>query len=130
MTRPGAVLRSVALHGAAVVVFGLLALSGAGAAAVGLWGLAVPFIVTGLAGATGAAVITMNVWRGQSEAPQRTARRAMAATAVVVLIAGLVLAPGGVDRGFVIAVAALLATALALFALLSGDRPRAAEPQL
>jgi hypothetical protein len=43
---------------------------------------------------------------------------------VVVVISGVLLAPGGMDRGFVIGVAVLLAVALALFALLSGDRPR------
>lgn len=136
--------RSVALHGMAVAVFAMLALSGAGAAAQGLYGLAVPFIVAGTAGAVGAAVIAVTVWRGEAgvavgpvpggaaaterrEAPQRTIRLAMAAAAVVVLIAGVMLAPKGMDRGFVISVAALLATALALFALLAGDRPRTAE---
>jgi hypothetical protein len=132
--------RSVALHGFAVVVFAMLALSGAAAAAPGLYGMAVPFIVTGIAGAMGAAVIAVSVWRAQrgeagagvrdakrSEAPQRTTRLAMAAAAAVVLIAGVMLAPQGMDRGFVISVAALLAGALALFALLAGDRPRTAE---
>jgi hypothetical protein len=51
----------------------------------------------------------------------------MAAAAVVVLIAGVMLASQGMDRGFAISVAALLAAALALFALLAGDRPRPAE---
>jgi len=140
--------RSVALHGFAVVVFAMLALSGAGAAAPGLYGVAVPFIVTGIAGAVGAAVIAVSVWRAQrgeadaavrdgvsarldsvpaAAAPQRNIRLAMAAAAAVVLAAGVMLAPQGLDRGFVISVAALLATALALFALLAGDRPRTAE---
>jgi len=44
----------------------------------------------------------------------------------VVLIAGVMLAPQGMDRGFVIWVAALLGALLALFALLTGDRPRTA----
>jgi hypothetical protein len=147
--------RSVALHGMAVAVFTMLAWSGAGAAALGAYGLAVPFIVAGLAGGVGAAVIAVIVWRGQrgeaaagardgaavrtdpaprgaaatgwSEATQRTTRLAMAAAAVLVLISGVMLAPGGMDRGFVISVAAMLAAALALFALLAGDRPRTAE---
>jgi hypothetical protein len=147
--------RSAALHGFAVAVFALLALSGAGFAGPGLYGLAVPFIVAGIAGAGGAAVIAVTVWRWQrgatgagvrggagvcmdsvpggaaatepSQAPQRTVRLAMAAAAVVVLIVGVMLAPQGMDRGFVISVAALLAAALALFALLAGDRPRTAE---
>lgn len=135
--------RSVALHGIAVVVFAMLAWSGAGFAAPGLYGMAVPFIVAGVAGGVGAAVIAVTVWRLQleeagadvrdgaatkrGEATQRTARLAMAAAAVVVLIAGVMLAPQGMDRGFVISVAAGLAAALASFALLAGDRPRTAE---
>ncbi len=182
--------RSAALHGFAVAVFAMLALSGAGIAAPRLYGLAVPLIITGLAGAAGAAAITAQVWRAQAstgippgtgvpgaagipgntglsgdaavpgdaasagsaassgdaassgsaavpgavatnerrEPPQRAIRLAMAAAAVVALIAGVMLAPGGIDRGFVISVAALVAAALALFALLAGDRPRTAEP--
>ncbi|MFF5051681.1 hypothetical protein ACFY1S_00615 [Micromonospora sp. NPDC000663] len=147
--------RSAALHGIAVVVFAMLALSGASTVAPGLYGLAVPFIVAGTAGGIGAAVIAVSVWRAQrgetgadmresagvrmdsgpdgaaasnrTKAPQLAIRRAMAAAAVVVLIAGVTLAPRGMDRGFVISVAALLAVALALFALLAGDRPRAGE---
>jgi hypothetical protein len=146
--------RSAAQHGIAVVVFAMLALSGIGAAAPGLYGLAVPFIVTGVAGAGGAAVIAVAVWRlqrqeagaevldgagvhpgsvpggaaatGRNEATQRTVRLAMAAAAVVALIAGVMPAPRGMDRGFVISVAAGLAVALALFALFAGDRPRTA----
>jgi peptidoglycan/LPS O-acetylase OafA/YrhL len=130
--------RSVALHGFAVAVFAMLAVSGAGLAAPGLYGLAVPFIVAGLAGGVGAAVIAVAVWRQQrgeagaaepGGAPQRTVRLAMAAAAVVVLIAGVLLAPRGMDRGFVISVAALLAAALALFALLAGDKPRPRDPR-
>jgi hypothetical protein len=147
--------RSAALHGLAVAVWAMLAWSGAGFAAPGLFGMAVPFILAGIAGAVGAAVIAVNVWRLQFEeagadvregadvrmdsvpdgaaatkrieATQRTTRLAMAAAAVVVLSAGVMLAPQGIDRGFVISVAAGLAAALALFALLSGDRPRTAE---
>ena len=147
--------RSAALHGIAVVVFAMLALSGASTAAPGLYGLAVPFIVAGTAGGIGAAVIAVSVWRAQREeagadvrasagarmdsgpggaaatnrtgAPQLAIRLAMAAAAVVVLIAGAVLAPRGMDRSFVVSVAALLAAALALFALLAGDRPRTGE---
>lgn len=121
--------RSVVLHGVAVVVFAMLALSGAATAAPGLYGLAVPSIVTGTAGAVGAALIAVSVWRAQrgdaaATGRQRTVRLAMAAAAVVAMIAGVVLAPSGIDRGFVITVAGVLAGALALFALLSGDRPR------
>jgi hypothetical protein len=111
--------------------------------------MAVPFMVTGVAGAGGAAVIAVSVWRlqrgeagagaqgasgvriepdpGGATAAQRTARLAMAAAAVVTFIAGVMLAPRGMDRGFVISVAAGLAVALALFALFAGDRPRTAE---
>jgi hypothetical protein len=125
--------RSVALHGFAVAVFAMLALSGAVAATQRLYGLAVPFIVAGTAGAVGAAVIAATVWRGEAGAAatktQQTIRLAMAGAAVVVLITGVLLAPQGVDRGFAIWVAALLAGALALFALLAGDQPRpAAQP--
>ena len=146
--------RSAGLHGIAVAVFALLAVSGVGFAGPGLYGLAVPFIVAGIAGAVGAAVIAVSVWRLQlgqvgadvrdgaggrpdsgrggvaatarSEAPQRMVRLAMAAAAVVVVIAGVILAPRGMDRSFVISVAAGLGVALALFALLAGDRPRTA----
>jgi hypothetical protein len=140
--------RSAALHGIAVAVFAMLAWSGAGLAGPGLYGMAVPFIVTGVAGAVGAAVLAVNVWRLQFEeagagdrdgadvrmdgaaaieriqATQRAVRRAMAAAAVVVLIAGVTLAPRGIDRGFVISLAAGLAVTLASFALLAGDRRR------
>lgn len=147
--------RSVALHGFAVAVWAMLALSGASVAAPGLYGLAVPFMVAGIAGAVGAAVIAVSVWRLQrgeaggdvrdgagvrmdsvqggaaaakrTGATQRTMRLAMAAAAVVVLVAGVLLAPQGMDRGFAISVAAGLAVALALFALLAGDRRRTAE---
>jgi hypothetical protein len=139
--------RSAAQHGIAVVVFAMLALSGVGAAGPGLYGLAVPFIVTGVAGAAGAAVIAVAVWRLQREeagvlagpgirpggdagngAAQWTVRLAMVAAAVVALIAGVMLAPRGMDRGFVISVAAGLAVVLALFSLFAGDRPRTAAP--
>ncbi len=106
------------LHGLMVVAFGMLALSGAGAAAQGLYGLALPFIVTGLAGGAGAALLMTTV------VPQRTIRLGMAAGAVVALVAGIALAPEGLDRGFVIGVAALLAVVLAFFALTAGGRPR------
>jgi hypothetical protein len=134
MTDPGRwrLRRSVAMHGVAVVVWSMLALSGAGAAAQGLYGLAVPFIVAGVAGGVGAALIAVAVSGSDGDAvikrslaTQRIARRAMAAAAVIVLLTGVVLAPRGMDRGFVIVVAALLAVALALFALFAGDRPRA-----
>lgn len=136
--------RSAMLHGLAFLIFAMLAVSGATTAAPGLYGMAVPFMVTGTAGALGAALITVSVWRGQrgetaapdgaaatgpSKAPQRAVRLAMGGAAVVALIAGVLLAPRGMDRGFVIGVAALLAVSLASFALLAGDRPRtAAQP--
>ncbi len=150
--------RSATLHGIAVVVFGLLAWSGARSAAQGLYGLAVPSIVAGIAGGVGAAVIAVTMWRGRGEAPgapgetgadvrdgadvrmdsfvdgavatqrseatQRITRLAMAAAAVLVLVAGVWLAPQGMDRGFVMSVAGVLAAALTLFAMLAGDRPR------
>ncbi|MEU8233969.1 hypothetical protein AB0C12_30655 [Actinoplanes sp. NPDC048967] len=132
--------RSAVQHGIAVVVFAMLALSGVGAAGPGRYGLAVPFIVTGVAGAAGAAVIAVTVWRLQREqagvrpgggtvndAAQRTVRLAMTAAAVVAVIAGWMLAPRGMDRGFVISVAAGLAVVLALFSLFAGDRPRTAD---
>jgi hypothetical protein len=111
------VRRSVAIHTLAVVIFALLAVSGGGA-------LTVPFVITGLAGSIGAALIAVAVWRGHSY--QRTVRLAMAAAAVAVLITGVLLAPSGLDRTFVITVAIGLAALLALFALLAGDRPRTA----
>jgi len=126
--------RSVALHCIAVAVFAMLAFAGSGIA-VGAPAVAAPFIVVGLAGAVGAGLIAVSVWRTQSQEaaaikpsgpPQRTIRLAMAAAAVLALFTGVALAPQGVDRGFVIGVAAFLAALLALFALLAGDRPRTA----
>ncbi|MGW4946967.1 hypothetical protein ACWEOZ_35890 [Actinoplanes sp. NPDC004185] len=133
--------RSAAQHGIAVVVFAMLALSGVGAAGPGRYGMAVPFLVIGVAGSAGAAALAVAVWRLQrvpagagirpatNAAAQRTVRLAMAAAALVALIAGVLLAPQGMDRDFVISVAAGLAVALALFSLFAGDRSRTTEPR-
>lgn len=110
--------RGAVLHGVAALAFGLLALMGVGAAAEGLYGLAVPFVVIGAAGGVGAAVIALT----DRAATQRAARLTMAGAAAVVLLAGVVLAPRGLDRGFVITVAAVLAATLGSFALLAGER--------
>ncbi|WP_203784708.1 hypothetical protein [Paractinoplanes rishiriensis] len=100
-------------YAAAIVIFGLLA-----ASAVGARDLLVPTVLTGLAGALGAAIIGVAGAR-----PQRAARIGMTAAAVVVVLSGVAFAPDGDERGFVIGVAAFYALLLAAFALVAGPRP-------
>ncbi|MCO8272945.1 hypothetical protein M1L60_20325 [Actinoplanes sp. TRM 88003] len=105
------------------MAFAMLVVMGVGVAVQGSYGLGFAFVVAGLAGGVGAAVIAVSVWRARL-AGHRVVRISMGVAAVVVLLAGVVLAPGGIDRGFVMVVSALLALLLAMFALLAGDRAR------
>ncbi|MEV4641853.1 hypothetical protein AB0J80_31360 [Actinoplanes sp. NPDC049548] len=114
--------RGVALHGLAAAVFTLLALSGVGELTGQARGLAVPSVITGAAGALGALALTWLLLRQQAGVrAQRAVRLSMAVAAVAAMGAGVVFAPDGLDRGFVISVSAVLAGALALFALLCGS---------
>ncbi len=120
----GADRRGVALYILAVLIFGLLAASGVDLLRKDAPGLAVPFLIAGVAGAAGAVVVAGAIYWRPTIRVQRTARAAMALTAVAVAGTGVALAPGGMDRGFVIGVAALLAVLLAVFALLAGPARR------
>ncbi|MEH1014848.1 hypothetical protein V6U90_17265 [Micromonospora sp. CPCC 206060] len=126
------------LHALAVLVFGLLAWSGANAWGREVDGLAVPSLITGSAGSLGALVIVAVLLsrRRHGAGPtvgapaagpgvhvQAATRVSMGVAAVVALVMGVALAPSGTDRGFVISVAVFLSGALALFALLAGDPP-------
>jgi hypothetical protein len=127
--------RSALWHAVAVAIFGLLAWSGTDGIRQGVDGLAVPFLILGVAGSLGSLVIVVTVmrWRAGLARPaaaapsgraavlaQGVARWSMAAAAVVAVGVGVALAPTGMDRGFVISVDVVLAGALALFALLAG----------
>ena len=118
------------MHGLAVAVFALLGLSGAGVLATDALGLALPTVITGAGGSLGALVLTWLILRRragvavpQAVRVQQATRLSMALAALVAAAAGVAFAPDGVDRGFVITVSAVLAGALALFALLAGESP-------
>lgn len=124
--------RSVALHGAAVVIFGLMAWRGPGAVTVGLHALGVPMLIAGAGGASGALVILWSVLRRRDRlmgpypstrtGAQRAARIGMAVAAVATVTAGVALAPAGSEREFVIWVNVVIGGLLAVFALLAGER--------
>ncbi|MEU4371585.1 hypothetical protein [Micromonospora chersina] len=118
MRRKGSrVVRDVPLHVLAVVLFGLLAWSGVVGLAQDVPALAVPSLIVGVAGAVRAlATVTGLLPAGRTA--RRVARGATVLAAVAALAAGLVLAPQGADRGFVVAVSAVLAAALAAYAVL------------
>lgn len=116
--------RGVALYALAVLIFGLLAASGANLLRDDAPGLAVPFLIAGVAGAVGAVVVARAIYWRPVARVQRRARAAMAFAAVAVAASGVAFAPGGIDRGFVIGVAGLLAVLLAMFALLAGPTRR------
>ena len=111
--------RGVIRYALAVLVFGLLAGSGADAFRQDAPALAAPMLITGLAGAVGAAVIAAAVYWRPDTRVQRAARLAMLMAAVAVALTGVASAPDGAERGFVIGVAALLAVLLAAFALVA-----------
>ncbi|WNM39736.1 hypothetical protein RMN56_32340 [Micromonospora halotolerans] len=112
------------LHVLAVVVFGLLAWSGLAGLDREVAGLAVPSLIVGLAGAV-RAVLAVAGFRPPATRPaaRRAVRVILVLIAVVALATGFALAPGGMDRGFVIAVDAVLAGALAAYAFLGEPRP-------
>ncbi|GGN91909.1 hypothetical protein GCM10010112_78550 [Actinoplanes lobatus] len=112
---------STVLHAMAVVIFGLLAWSGADGIRSGVPELGVPMLIAGVAGSVGALVILSSVLRRRhGTADQRAARIGMAVAAVVTVVVGVALAPAGWERGFVIAVNAGVGFLLAVFAALAG----------
>ena len=119
------------MHLLAVVVFALLVWSGVTMLHPYAYGMGVPSLIVGAAGSVGSLVIAVSVWRGRTAAPggrplvQTVTRLAMTAAAVAAVVAGVALAPGGMDRGFVIGVALFHAVLLAAYALVCGYRPRA-----
>lgn len=121
------VLRDVPLHVLAVVIFGLLAWSGVVGLAQDVPALAVPSLIVGVAGAV-RALSTVTGLLPAGGAARRVAKGATLLAAVAALAAGIVLAPDGTDRGFVIAVSAVLAAALAAYAVLGEPVRRAVGP--
>lgn len=139
--------RTAVLHLAAAVVFALVAWSGAAVTvdqarddARAVSGFGVPYLLGGVAGmiaslaiATAAALLRRKLTGGglTASACRPAVRVEVAARVFLVLAAtsvvavGYPLAPTGMDRGFVLGVNAVLAGALALFALFTGDVGRA-----
>lgn len=129
--------RSAWLHTLAVVIFSMLAWSGADLIARQAPALGVPFAIAGAAGSCGALVVVVTILRSCSRpAPlrraarvaQAAARLSVAVAAVAVTVTGVALAPSGMDRGFVISVSVFLAVLLVAFAVFAGETPRAARP--
>ena len=120
------------MHLLAAVVFALLVWSGVTMLDPYAYGMAVPSLIVGAAGLAGSLVIAASVWRwrttsrGGRSSVQTVTRLAMTAAAVAAMVTGVVLAPGGMDRGFVIAVAVFHAMLLVAYALVCGYRPRPA----
>lgn len=113
--------RTAAWHGAAAVIFGLMAWRGAGL--LDARALGVPMLIAGVAGATGALAIVVSVlWQRNRTGTQRAARAGMALAGVAAAAVGVLLAPAGWERGFVISVNVLTGGLLAVFALLAGER--------
>ena len=124
--------RSVGMHLLAAVVFALLVWSGATMLHPYAYGMGVPSLIVGAAGSAGSLVIAASAWRARTASHggrsrmQTVARLAMTVAAVAAMVAGVALAPGGMDRGFVIAVALFHAMLLVAYALVCGYRPRTA----
>ncbi|WP_088974513.1 hypothetical protein [Micromonospora coxensis] len=117
--------RSALPHLLAMVIFGLLAWSGGSTLRQGVDGLAAPSLMIGAAGAVGALLMVASPSGPADRSgpdPHRLVRLAMVLAAVIALATGTALAPDGMDRGFVISVDAVLAGALASYALLAGGQ--------
>lgn len=120
-------VRDVPLHVLAVAVFGLLTWSGVVGLAQGVPALAVPSVIVGAVGAVRALVtVTGFAPSVTGRVARRVARGVTLLAAGAALATGLVLAPDGMDHGFVIAVDAVLAAALAAYAFLGEPARRAA----
>ena len=145
---PGRLRRIALLHLAPVMVFGLIALSGTAVAidqarapgAGSGTGFGVPYALGGTAGTLGSLAIVIAALLLRSRLTGTTvpasagraavrvedaARVFMVIASVAVVAVGYPLAPTGMDRGFVFVVNGILAVALALFALFTGDLRRA-----
>lgn len=126
--------RSAALHGLAVVIFGLMTWRGIDVVALGAEAIGVPMLITGTAGTVGALVIVWSLLRRRHAAAdarsprwiraQHGARIGMAVAALATVTVGVALAPTGWERGFVISVNTITGILLAIFALLAGERAR------
>ena len=124
--------RSAALHGLAVVIFGLMTWRGIDVVVLGSEAMGVPMLITGAAGTTGALVIVWSLLRRRNPAAdartpgrlgaQGAARIGMAVAALATVVVGVALAPAGWERGFVISVNTITGALLAVFALLAGER--------
>jgi hypothetical protein len=110
-SRPGLVL-----HALAVVIFALLAWQGVDAIRTGLSAFGVPMLIAGAAGLGGASAIILGA-RWRRAGVRRAARIGMVLAATATVVTGVVLAPHGLDRGFVITVNTVVGGLLALFAL-------------
>lgn len=97
---------------AAIALFTLLAATGATALNHGVNALAIPMILAGLAGATVALATQLNRW-------VRPAQATASATAALLLLTGILLAPTGPEQTFVISVNAILAALIVAFTLLA-----------
>ncbi len=130
--------RSAALHGLAVVIFGLMTWRGIDVVVLGSEAVGVPMLITGGAGTTGALVILWSLLRRRDRAAnarppgrmgaQRAARIGMAVAAGATVVVGVALAPAGWERGFVISVNTITGGLLAVFALLAGDERAVPKP--
>jgi hypothetical protein len=109
----------------AILTFGALAVSAVDHLRQEGTGLGVPFLIAGLAGAGGAAVVAAAIYWQLGARVRRATRTAMIVAAMAVAGTGVALAPDSTDHGFVIGAAALLAVLLAGFALLAGPVRRA-----
>ena len=121
--------RSVWMHVAAAVVFGLLAWSGGTMLNPSSIGMGVSLLIAGAAGCAGSLVIALSVRRQRAtlkagSRAQVAARLAMTAAAIAAAVVGAALAPSGMDHDFVIGVALFHAILLAAYASFCGDRPR------
>jgi hypothetical protein len=108
----------------AVLTFGALAVSAVDHLRQEGTGLGVPFLIAGVAGATGAAVVGAAIYWRLGARIRRATRTSMIIAAMAVAGTGVALAPDSTDHAFVIGAAALLALLLAGFALLAGPGRR------
>lgn len=108
----------------AVLTFGALAVSAVDHLRSEGTGLGVPFLIAGVAGATGATVVGAAIYWRLGARVRRATRASMIISAMAVAGSGVALAPDSADHGFVIGAAALLAALLTGFALLAGPARR------
>ncbi len=109
----------LARYAAAVVVFTLMTGVGADLLSRRAPGLAGPFLIAGVSGLLGSVTA--------ASGRPRPARWTMLTGAAAAAAAGVVLAPDGLDRGFVIGAGLLVAALLAIFALLATPRAKQAR---